>query len=103
MTRNTERRIEVAAPILDKALADRVCESFSVMLRDNVKARELFSDGVYRRVNGGDVPLNSQMYFYKRAYDAMAAAEDHAESERRAVKAAVKNAPIKVKIRKIGR
>ncbi len=102
MTRNTERRIEVAAPILDKALADRVCESFSVMLRDTVKARELFSDGVYRRVNGGETPLNSQMYFYKRAYDAMSAAEEPIEPERRAIKA-VRNAPLKVRIRKIGR
>ena len=100
MTRNTERRVEVAAPILDKALADRVAESFSVMLRDNVKARELFSDGLYRRVGGGDEPLNSQLYFYKQAYDANA----KAPTERRAVKTIPpKNAPVKVKIRKVKR
>lgn len=111
MTRNTERRIEVAAPILDKALADRVCESFSVMLHDNVKARELFSDGQYRRVGGGDTPLNSQLYFYQKAYDANAAAKPAesganaaASEHRRAIKpAAIKNAPIKVKIRRIKR
>lgn len=111
MTRNTERRIEVAAPILDKALADRVCESFSVMLHDNVKARELFSDGQYRRVGGGDTLLNSQLYFYQKAYDANAAAKPAesganaaASEHRRAIKpAAIKNAPIKVKIRRIKR
>ena len=100
MTRNTERRVEVAAPILDKALADRVAESFSVMLRDNVKARELFSDGLYRRVGGGDEPLNSQLYFYKQAYDA----NSKAPAEPRAVKTIPpKNAPVKVKIRRIKR
>lgn len=107
MTRNTERRIEVAAPILDKTLADRVCESFSLMLRDNVKARELFSDGQYRRVGGGDTPLNSQLYFYRKAYDANAASDPAASSsaeQRRVIRpAAIKNAPVKVKIRKIRR
>ena len=70
MTRNTERRVEVAAPILDRNLADRVAESFSVMLRDNVKAREQGSDGLYRHVerSGGMAPLNSQLYFYEQAY-----------------------------------
>lgn len=107
MTRNTERRIEVAAPILDKTLADRVCESFSLMLRDNVKARELFSDGQYRRVGGGDTPLNSQLYFCRKAYDANAASDPAASSsaeQRRVIRpAAIKNAPVKVKIRKIRR
>lgn len=107
MTRNTERRIEVAAPILDKTLADRVCESFSLMLRDNVKARELFSDGQYRRVGGGDTPLNSQLYFYRKAYDANAASDPAASSsaeQRRVIRpAAIKNTPVKVKIRKIRR
>ena len=101
MTRNTERRIEVAAPILDNALADKVCESFSVMLRDNVKARELFSDGKYRRVEGGEEKLNSQLYFYKQAYEA----NSKAPAERPVTKLPVqpKNAPVKVKIRKVKR
>lgn len=111
MTRNTERRIEVAAPILDKALADRVCESFSVMLHDNVKARELFSDGQYRRVGGGEASLNSQLYFYQKAYDAMESAKPSEPSaagssqngeQRRVLKPkAPINAPIKVKIKKL--
>ncbi|MDE7195318.1 MAG: polyphosphate kinase 1 [Oscillospiraceae bacterium] len=70
MTRNTERRVEVAAPILDRGLADRVAESFEIMLRDNVKAREQGPDGSYRHVerSEGEAPLNSQIYFYEQAY-----------------------------------
>lgn len=70
MTRNTERRVEVAAPILDKGLADGVVEDFELMLRDNVKAREQGSDGKYRHVarREDEEPLNSQLYFYERAY-----------------------------------
>ena len=71
MTRNTERRVEVAAPVLDKALADRVCDIFSICMKDNVKARELMSDGQYRRVQQNGAPaLNSQIYFYEQAYNA---------------------------------
>ena len=73
MTRNTERRVEVAAPILDPAIADRVVGIFNTMLRDNVKAREQGSDGLYRRVERleGEAPLNSQLFFYNRAYEAV--------------------------------
>lgn len=68
MTRNTERRVEVAAPILDKGLSERVCGIFNTMLSDNVKARELFPDGQYRHVANDKEPLNSQLYFYEQAY-----------------------------------
>lgn len=72
MTRNTERRIEVAAPVLDRALADEVCRKFSVMMNDNVKARELSADGVYRHVSpkDGEQRLNSQEFFYEEVYKA---------------------------------
>lgn len=115
MTRNTERRVEVAAPILDTALADRVCDIFSTMLADNVKARELGADGKYTHVSSaGKVPLNSQLYFYDEAYKAAAATtgiigqaetvtgvEPHDIEPQKDVAAADK--PIRVKIRKIGR
>lgn len=72
MTRNTERRVEVAAPILDTALADRIAEMFNIMLSDNVKAREQKSNGKYRLVKRteGAAALNSQLYFYEQAYKA---------------------------------
>ena len=69
MTRNTERRVEVAAPLLDKSIADRAVEIFETMLRDNVKAREQDSDGNYYHVQPkeGEPRLNSQIYFYEQA------------------------------------
>ena len=72
MTRNTERRVEVAAPLLDRSIADRAVEIFETMLRDNVKAREQGSDGIYHHVEPkqGEPRLNSQIYFYEQAYKA---------------------------------
>lgn len=63
MTRNTTKRVEVAAPIWDKAIKERIMAMFHLMLKDNVKARELGSDGNYSRVTDSDVKLNSQEYF----------------------------------------
>ena len=38
MTRNTTKRVEVAAPVYNPELKERILESFNLMLRDNVKA-----------------------------------------------------------------
>ena len=45
MTRNTERRVEVAVPLKDKIIADKAVDIFNTMLKDNVKARVQGSDG----------------------------------------------------------
>lgn len=68
MTRNTTKRVEVAAPVYDSELKERILESFNLMLRDNVKASVLKSDGNYYHRDGGDIQLNSQEYFYADAY-----------------------------------
>ena len=47
MTRNTEKRVEVACPILDADVRKLVTHYLKVMLNDNIKARELHSDGNY--------------------------------------------------------
>ncbi len=95
MTRNTERRVEVAAPVLDPALAAEIRRKFSVMLRDNVKARELGKDGKYRRVGiaEDEQRLNSQEYFYEEAYKAQENAEEAAQDDI--------TVPTTVKIRRI--
>lgn len=49
MTRNTERRVEVIAPIYDKSLKKEIGHYLTVQLHDTVKARELLPDGTYRR------------------------------------------------------
>ena len=71
MTRNTLRRVEVAAPILDEGLKNRLLDQFDVMLRDNMQARVMQPDGSYvRRERGEDAPLSAQEFFYQQAYDA---------------------------------
>ena len=69
MTRNTERRVEAAAPIRDPALRARITSYFHTMLRDNVKARDQQSDGTYLRREPQDEPLDAQIYFYGQAYE----------------------------------
>lgn len=68
MTRNTVRRVEVAAPVYDKAIQKRIREMFSVMLSDDEKGREQDANGDYHRRKINEVPINSQEYFYEQAY-----------------------------------
>ena len=68
MTRNTLRRVEVAVPILDADLRDRLADMLQIMLRDNRQARELRPNGEYVRVQSRGDPLNAQEYFYQEAY-----------------------------------
>ena len=69
MTRNTVRRVEVATPIYDPEIAQRLEEMFITMLSDNQKAREEDGEGMYHLVyRQEDTPLNSQEFFYKTAY-----------------------------------
>ena len=68
MTRNTLRRVEVAAPIYDPELRSQLNEMFITMLSDNQQARELQNDGNYIRLQAEGAPLNSQEYFFSQAY-----------------------------------
>ena len=68
MTRNTLRRVEVAAPIYDKDLKVQLEEMFITMLSDNQKARQEDSHGNYEIVVVQETPLNSQEFFYDQAY-----------------------------------
>ncbi len=70
MTRNTERRVEVAAPIKDKEIRDRLMDYFCTMLKDNVKLRVQQSDGTYIRRETEGKALDAQIYFYEKAYEA---------------------------------
>lgn len=69
MTRNTLRRVEVAAPVYDPDLKMQIIEMFITMLSDNQKAKEEDSEGNYSRPKDQDTPLNSQEFFYQQAYD----------------------------------
>ncbi len=68
MTRNTLRRVEVAAPIYDKDLKMQLEEMFITMLSDNQKARQEDSRGNYKIAEAQETPLNSQEFFYEQAY-----------------------------------
>ena len=58
MTRNTERRVEIACPVWDEAVRKRLHEILDAMRADTVKARELRKDGSYVRRSGP--PLSAQ-------------------------------------------
>ena len=67
MTRNTDKRVEIAAPVLDSRIADRIVGILQTMLADNLKARKLCADGEYRKVETLGDPLDAQAYFLSEA------------------------------------
>lgn len=69
MTRNTVKRVEVAAPVYDPAIKARIQGIFDLMLSDNQKARDESAEGVYALVPHGGEPVNSQEILYQEAYD----------------------------------
>ena len=69
MTRNTVKRVEVAAPVCAQALKGRIQAMFDLMLSDNKKARIEGSDGNYTLVPCEGEPVNSQEALYQEAYD----------------------------------
>ena len=68
MTRNTVRRVEVAVPVLDEKLRERLDWMFETMMNDDEKGKCLTSKGNYVDRNLNDVKLNSQEMFYAMAY-----------------------------------
>ncbi len=100
MTRNTIRRVEVAAPILNEKIRLRLWEMFEIMLADNVKGRRMVTDGHYVHKDKIGEPLDSQVYFFEQAYKRAekkeadrrraAARKEAAEKKKAAEKAAAK-------------
>lgn len=76
MTRNTLRRVEVAAPIEDPDIRMQIQEMFVTMLSDNRKARSMNNKGIYKIEPSDNAPLNSQEVFLQQAYDNAAPATD---------------------------
>ena len=67
MTRNTEKRVEVACPVYDETIRKQLTHMLKIMLADNVKARELKSDSKYYMKEKGTSKVNSQEYFMREA------------------------------------
>jgi polyphosphate kinase len=63
MTRNTLKRVEVAAPIFDDDLRRRALEIFRALMKDNTSARIMQSDGSYKREKNPGEPFSAQSFF----------------------------------------
>ena len=83
MTRNTERRVEVACPVFNTAHKDRVLRMLDVMLKDNTQSWEQSADGTYalRQQDGEDTAFNSQEILIQQAHEELVSTE-HKKSER---------------------
>lgn len=68
MTRNTIRRVEVAVPILDREIKERLVWMFETMMNDDEKGKYLTAQGTYIDRNLNEVKLDSQELFYSMAY-----------------------------------
>lgn len=78
MTRNMEKRVEIAWPILDEGLRSQVLDYIATCLRDTAKLRELKADGTYTKLGELAKPdepkFESQDFLIKEAQRARAAA-----------------------------
>lgn len=68
MTRNTVKRVKVAAPVYSERLKKRLQDLFDLMLSDNKKARKEDAKGAYSVVECKGQPINSQELLYQEAY-----------------------------------
>lgn len=69
MTRNTLRRVEVATPIYDDKIKQRIRDMFGLMMKDNMQARIQQPDGTYMKQNRDAEEINSQEQQYADAYE----------------------------------
>ena len=77
MTRNTTRRVEVAAPILDEQVKARINAMIDIVLKDNVKARQLRNDGFYEKKRGDGEQVDSQETLIRQAAERKKRAMQH--------------------------
>lgn len=68
MTRNTIRRVEVAAPVYNERHKKRLWNMFEILLSDNIKARKQLPDGTYIYKVNDAPPVDAQRYFIEEAY-----------------------------------
>lgn len=93
MTRNTIRRVEVAAPVYNEKIKKRLWNMFEILLSDNVKARIQLPDDTYIYKTNDKPPIDAQRFFSEEAYkkaERKAAAKEKARA-RASVKTKNKN------------
>jgi polyphosphate kinase len=83
MTRNTVRRVEIAAPIYDEDIKAKVRHIFDTVMADDEKGKQQLSDGSYvdRNLHANGEKLNSQEVFFQEAYDEEPKAEVKTEAK----------------------
>jgi polyphosphate kinase len=69
MSRNPDRRVEIACPVLDPHLQAQIREILEIQLADTVKARRILPDGSSARIRGH---MESRLRSQERLYEAMA-------------------------------
>lgn len=69
MTRNTERRVEIACPIADPAVRTRLHDILYAMQHDTVKARVLQTDGTYCKKPAVQDPICAQDLLMQQAIE----------------------------------
>ena len=71
MTRNTIRRVEVAAPVYDETLKTRLKHIFDTIMLDDEKGKEQNGEGLYLDREINEEKVNSQELFYEEVYEAL--------------------------------
>ncbi len=67
MPRNLFRRVETVFPVVTPGMKEHVDEILEWFWRDNVKAKVMQSDGVYKLRNGSEPPFDAQAEFVAEA------------------------------------
>ncbi len=75
MTRNTTRRVEVAAPVLDAHCQERIIHIFDLIMQDDEKGKEQDCNGIYNDRQINDSKIDSQETLYEESYAAAGNAE----------------------------
>lgn len=70
MARNTAKRVEIACPVEDPKLKNRIIEDLEIMIKDDIKGRAINKKGDYEKIIQ-DEHVNAQEYFQKRAIKEM--------------------------------
>lgn len=66
MVRNTERRVELAVPILSQKLRKQIKRILLLNFKDNVKGRYIDANGCYRKKRSSGTPIDSQKMLMER-------------------------------------
>ena len=70
MPRNLDRRVEIVFPVEDDVIKDRIKHILDVLLRDNLKAYAMLSDGTYAKMSRrGKQTIGAQMTFCREAME----------------------------------